>query len=200
MNKEQEEHLRELKIIAQTLRNQEGMQLIEPWAFFTWAAVTLAGTIITLLLHQSLDIPGSRLVLAVWVPAVLVGGVFETLGWIRIIKRTDRVLFTDSMQRMILSFTGIITAFLFLGFSLAVRGVDLAGIIVLMMSVSFMALGVFSWKELFMEAYLLLAVGIALLFLSDGGEAAYLIAAGVVTAAFIAGGIHSSRKECSSRR
>jgi hypothetical protein len=195
MEKRRESYLEELKIIKQTLKAQEGMQLIEPWAFFTWAGVTALGTTISAILYLYQGVIEPDLILTVWIPAIIIGGVLETVGWIRVLKREERVLYTDNMQRMLLSFLGILITFSFLGIGLATRGVDISGIIVLMMSVCFMVLGIFSWKELFIEAYLLLAVGIALFILSDGGSVYYITAATAVTAAFIAGGLHSAGKE-----
>jgi hypothetical protein len=195
MEKDQNTYLKEIEAIQQTLVTQEGMQLLEPWAFYTWAAITAAGTVISLLFQHSPGIPEINLLLAVWIPAILIGGTLELIGWIRVIKRKERVLFTDRMQRMQLTFIGMITAFSFIGFGLALKGIDISGLIVLLMSVCFMVIAVFSWKELFVVAYLLLAAGIAIFMLSGGGTVSYIAASVIIAGGFVAGGVISSHKE-----
>lgn len=181
----------DVNIIKSTLEGDDGRLLLPPWAFFSWAAVTAAATGVSFLLYRFAGLSGTRLVLYVWVPALAAGTGLETAGWIAWLRKEELVLRAEWMQRMILSFCGIVAALIVLGVSLSLSGADLAGYCVLSLSICFMALAIFSWKQIFIEAYLLLAAGTLLMLFAGDGTAAYLAAGGICSAGFAAAGLHS---------
>jgi hypothetical protein len=190
--REKERYLEDLKAIRDTLKSQEGGALLEPWAYLTWALITAAATGVSWWLYLAYGLGAGELALKVWLPAVLLGGSLETIGWIRYMKREEAVLRSERMQRMMLSFCGILVALTVLGFSFASSGAGLAGFFVLALSIALMAVGIYSWKSLFIEAYLLMIVGVIMLVFSADSVAAHVASGFICSGGFLVAGLHVS--------
>jgi hypothetical protein len=187
---EQKRILEDVRIIKSTLDSEEARLLLPPWAYFSWALVVAAGTGLSYFLYRGMGFSGLQLALTVWVPAIIIGGSFEMVGWLSWLKKEELVLRTDWMQRMLLSFCGVVVGLMALGFSLSASGSGLAGFFVISLSICFMTLGSYSWKEIFYEAYILLFIGVLMLLFANEGAAASLASGFICSAGFAAAGIH----------
>ena len=201
--KQREKYLEDLALIKQTLREQEDRILVAPWAFYTWALVIIAATTVSMIIGGSGDRQTLEVAIVVWIPALLLGSVLETVGWIQYFRRDNRVLFTSANLRLGFSFVGVVAAGLVLVFSLLVRGVPAAGAILLLLAICFFLLAVFSFKHLFFEAYATLIAGTILTVMENGlvgrdltvggvdSATIYFVAGLLAALVFLAGGVHS---------
>lgn len=193
-SKSTSEYLEDVTLIKQILREQEDRALLPPWAFFAWAAVTLLGILLSMVFGLSRSWSELDIVLMIWIPALVLGSIAETAGWVQFLRRESPVLFTHMNTRLFLSFLGVVIASLVLVFSLLAREIIVAGTILVLLAVCLFLLAVFSYRHLFLEAYVALASGTALLAVERTLpiSTAYLISGFGVTALFLAAGIHSS--------
>jgi len=183
--------LEDVNIIKNTLEGQEGRILLPAWAYLSWAVVVAFGTIMSYLLFRFRGLTEAHLALTVWVPVFIIGSSLETVGWVSFLRKEELVLRAEWFQRMILEFCGIIIGLMAIGFFLSASGAGLAGFFVISLAICFMALGSYSWKSVFIEAYFLLATGIVMLIFANKGTGAYLAAGGICSVGFAIAGIHT---------
>jgi hypothetical protein len=195
---DRERYLEDVALIKQTLREQEDRLLIAPWAFYSWAAVIVGATVLSVMVGGRGGWNALETARLIWIPALCVGGILETAGWIQHFRRENRVLFTSTTIRLALSFVGVVATALVLVFSLLVRGVPVAGTILLLLAICFFVLAVFSFKHLFFEAYGTLVAGTILTVIEDGvttggidSTTVYLVAGLFAALVFLVSGVHS---------
>lgn len=192
MDRSLEEYLSDIAVIKQTLTEHEDHLLLAPWTFYTWAIVILTATAASAILHLGYTMTAADIGLAVWLPALIIGGGCESLGWFQLFRREHKVLFTSGTIKLTLSFLGVVLSATIIAFHLVQQNVESAGIILLLLAICYFFLAIFSFKHLFIEAYSTAAVGFALIQLPLPPLQAYLAAGAVAAAVFLAAGLHCS--------
>ncbi|GAB6088607.1 hypothetical protein [Spirochaeta dissipatitropha] len=196
MSEKKHDYLRDVQTIKGILEEREDRVLLPPWSFFSWAVVMLLGLGASLLAVSN-GWGAQQVALRIWTAAILLGGLCESFGWLQYLRRNERAFLTSSHIKLLSSFMGVVFAACGIAFSLALRGVDISAELLLLLSICFFLLGIFTFKALFIESYVLLAAGLILMLLRALGladsESLYIASALMVSAAFIVAGIHTGR-------
>lgn len=75
-------YFKDIQTIKELLIHQERRPVIAPWVFMSWSIIILVTTILQFILVKTID-PGYRtIILEVWIPASIVGCIFETVAWL----------------------------------------------------------------------------------------------------------------------
>lgn len=161
--KEAEKYLEDVVLIKKTLKEQEGQPFIAPWVFFVWFIVITTATVISWVLWRNHQYSVQMQALRVWLPAFLVGGAFESGGWLQFFTRDDKVVFTDANKKMMISFSLFLVVLTVFAVRLIARNLLQPGDILAMVSLCLVLLSVFSYKELMAEGVVTAIFGIVLM-------------------------------------
>ena len=108
-------------------------------------------------------------------------------------EQEDRVIATSAHIKLLLSFCGVITASCVVAFSLVAQGADISAVVLLLLAVSLFTLAVFTFKDLFVEAYVTLGLGIVLASVEMPSAVAYQFTGYGAAAVFLTCGLHTRR-------
>lgn len=190
-NRTLDAYLSDLKTVKDLLTRYDEKSMLAPWAFFVWAALVFAGTVVHGVLAAR-DIADLGVILrAVWLPAFLVGGVGELLAWLSRMSREDTPLFGRRFTRFVLSAVGVFAAAIPIVVVLFRADLFSPGLILVLSSIVFLVYAEITFSSLFIESYALLILGIVFIAVGVLSFAAYIAAGVVLSAAFLAFGIHS---------
>lgn len=78
-----EKYLEDIQTIKDTLIRQEKRPVIEPWIFNSWTALVFIGTFIQFIINRHGMHHYDSIVVWIWVPIILTGGILEGIGWYR---------------------------------------------------------------------------------------------------------------------
>lgn len=188
-------YLEDVALIKQTLKEQEDRILLAPWTFYAWAAIIGAATVLSAAIAPERGWSALDVAVRIWIPAVVTGGALETIGWVQYFRRDNRVVLTGGNARLFFSFIGVAVAAFVIVFLLLSWRVPVTPVILLLLAIFFFLLAVFSFKHLFVEAYVLLIAGIVLALLKPAPDDVVTnLVVGIVAAfVFLGGGLHSRR-------
>ncbi|AFG36291.1 hypothetical protein [Spirochaeta africana] len=202
MHQDVDRYLQDVELIKGILRQREERILLRPWAFYAWAMVTVAATWISIYAWHAVGWSGSSIAWRIWLPALFVGGGLESLGWLQFLRREEPVVLTSEHVKLLLSFCGVVLAMAIAGFTLAGRSSADPGVLLMLFAVCFFTLSVFTFNGLFLESYLLLAVGMVLIVLEAGWlwpgwsgvspVLGYAVAGNAAAIIFAAAGVHTA--------
>ena len=184
-------YLSDLQTVRDILTQHDERPLLEHWAFYSWGVVVLLGTVAhALLVRGGVELPADP-ALVVWLPAVILGGILESVSWVRQMKHEEVPIFGRRFVRFLLNFLGIGIAFFAVTIALYSAEALLPGILLVLAALWFTSYAQASFVQLFYEGYITLAAGLVLLVLGLDGFGAYVFAGLLTSAAFTATGIHS---------
>lgn len=157
--------LLDLEEIKRTLREDDREPSLKPWVFLSWTIVIALATVASRLLTARLSsMPTPRLertlLVAVWLPALLVGGSLEFVAWVSKVRDEHGVVMTDRTRRFMASGIGIMVCAGTLFWSMLGAGVPIAGPVLLISAIVLFLYSEFSFPESFPEIYVLAAGGI----------------------------------------
>ncbi len=183
-------YLDDVVLIKRTLQEKEGEILLSPWIFYVWAAVITGATLISRLAAWPAGWAAVDIAWKIWLPAIFLGGLFESAGWIQYFLRENRVVWTEGIQKLLLLFPGVIAALAVINLGLLERGVEVDGVVLLSTAVCLMVYAGFSRKSLMAEGYFLLVFGAVVMIIGWTSPAGYTASGLVCGAVFLAAGIH----------
>ena len=186
-----EKYLSDVSTIKKILREGEDRVLLRPWAFYAWAAIIVVATYTSTVVTRDYGWAATEVAFRIWPATILIGGVFELIGWVQYLRREEPVVITSGMVKLLLSFAGVVVAVSVVAFTLVARGVDISAVVVLLIAICFFVLAVFTFKNLFFEAYAVLLGGIGLVVFAPPPAVAYQIAGYGVAAVFLVSGLHT---------
>jgi hypothetical protein len=185
-------HLEDLSVIKKTVGNMTDRPYVEPWMYVAWGLIVAAAAALGYPASIAWGLDARGIMLAVWAPAIAVGGFLELFSALRILRREGRPLFTASMTRFILAF---LHYFVFAGAALYalidLPGLPLAGIVLLFATMPVVFIAQMSYAAFFLNGFAGLAFGVALLAADPGQAWGFPLAAGFTALNFIAMGIEA---------
>ncbi|MFW5800655.1 MAG: hypothetical protein ACOCVC_01370, partial [Spirochaeta sp.] len=134
---------------------------------------------------------GGMIAWRVWIAAILLGGVLETAGWLRYLRREEPVVLTAHHIKLLLSFVGVIVAACAVVSVLIAQGADISAVLPMLLAICMFILAVFTFKSLFAEAYALLFLGIFLAVVDVSPGTLYQIAGYGAAVVFAAAALHT---------
>ena len=191
MARDIEKYLKDVSTIKEILREGEDRVLLRPWAFYAWTAVIVAATYASTVVTRDYGWTATEVGFRIWPATILIGGVFELIGWVQYLRRDEPVVLTSGMVKLVLAFVGVVVAVSIVAFTLVARGVDISAVVVLLIAICFFVLAVFTFKDLFFEAYALLLGGVGLAVFAPPTMLAYQLAGYGVAAVFLMSGLHT---------
>ncbi len=184
-------YLDDVVLIKRTLQEKEGQILMPSWVFYLWGVVIAGTTLLCRLAALPAGWGAEEMAWKIWIPAVVVGGLFETVGWVQFIFRENRVVWTESMQKLLFLFSGMILALAVLILGLVERGTAVNGVVLLSVALCLMTFGAFSYKSLMIEGYLALGAGAVVMIIGWSSPLGYTVSGLFCALLFAAAGVHT---------
>ena len=182
----------DIATIRALMTRYEEQPLVKPWVFYLWGILVAVGTVITVR-FSSLSL--ARQLVLIWVPLMLVGGTAEMVGWVQQARSGGVPLFTRRMNRLLGTYGGLIAIILILVFHMAPTGVS-PGVVLALAAMPLLAYAQMTFRTLFVEAYVLLSLGIALeVLLPAEGTVPGLAVGCFIGGVYIIAGYRSRRKQ-----
>lgn len=186
-------YLEDLKVIREVLRENEERPLLEWWAFLLWGVLVVGGTLATpFLLESGLTVMESFLYL--WVPIMILGAAGEFTALLRKFNREETPLFTRRYIKLFATFTLTFVALTAIVIPLIAEGIA-PGTILVVASVPAIFYAYATFSSLFVEASILLVVGIFLEFLGVREPWLYISVGITVGVVYLTMGFHSRAAE-----
>ncbi len=184
-------YLDDISYIKGIIRDNEETVIIEHWAWYAWAVMTTAGTLIHYFLFKAYKLEAVDAFLYIWLPVFIVGVIIETIALLIRSGKDDFPFMSKKFIRFILAVITTSIIIITMIIHMLRTGILVPGIILTAVAVPFSIYGIWSLSYLFIEAFILLAAGL-LFYLGHGTSPAAYLAAGIFcSAVFAAGGIHS---------
>jgi len=187
----------DLATIKSLLMDVDKRPFLEYWAFFTWGALILIGTLIHFWLRITMDLPEPKLFLYVWVPVFIIAASLETLAWLKRMTKESMSLLNQTTMKMFVAMGGVMTAMgLFLVIVVEGTGYSyVPHVVVAMYGIFMLFFGQFSYNFYFGIGYLLVMSAVVLYVLPLPKDIAYLAAGIVLGLTFIVTGELTRRAE-----
>lgn len=187
-------YLEEIREIKGMLRQHEDGGYVSWWAYLVWGLTCLAGSSAHLAIALTAGISAHTAFLAIWLPAILVGGVSEFVGWLMKSGKTGKPLFAGQMLRFLLQISAF-TFYLILVLSLVVSLPDapVSAVVWLTAGIAFIVFARQTLDMFHAAGAVLMAIGFILYFLGLDSTAATL-SAGLASALVLLEGSVTARR------
>lgn len=187
-------YLADIREIKSLLTANQQKPLVPAWAFYAWAVVIALGTCV----HAFLSFSGSpwlaKALYVVWLPALLIGSLFEAAGFVQVFRRQQPVLLSPKVLNTYLSLGGLWLSFTAILVFLFSRGQLTPGLLLCILAACYMVIAQLSWYKLLVPGFLLLLLGLVFLLLDWSGSAAIVVTGLACALAFALGGLVSRRE------
>lgn len=184
-----EEYLEDLKAVRYMLGKYEEKPILEPWAFFTWAAFIALGTAISWIVHTVHPLTPSEGFFLIWMPVVIIGGLFEGMAFLSRMRKDSVPVNAKGFLKTIIFLVGFFVVSSLIICSLLPTDAPLPGIVLAWLSCAFFLVGYLSYSSLFYLALVVAIISVPFLFTGWTSDWAYLAAGVVCSLAFLVGGI-----------
>ncbi len=193
MADDRRKYLDDLETIRGLMTRYEERSLVRPWVFGAWGALVIIGTIASMHMSRS-EVGATRIVLLVWLPVLIVGGMLEGLGWFLQNRQTGQAIFTRRMNRLVATYGGIVAIVAIMALELVPSGLSVA-VVLALGALPLLAYAQMTFSSLYIEAFTLVAAAIgAAIWLSD--SFGFVSLAGVVVGVlYLVTGIHTRIQE-----
>lgn len=157
-----QKYLSDLKTIKDLLVEVAENPLIELWAFFTWGALIIIGTILHFIIEYYFQLNGLRYVISVWGPIIAIGGFFECMAFIRKMGK-DCIPLSSRISRKLWTFFVAIAILFAITIGILMRAEITFYIpltVLLYTSICFLGYGLIAYIKMFIPAFLLILASI----------------------------------------
>ncbi len=186
---ELEKRAEDIRAIRELLTKSNDISLIHPWAFFAWAALVAAGSIVHYELFLSSAIAVKTALAWIWLPVLIIGCIAESLSWAIRLSKQALPLFNRRLGGAILSCIASMVVFTVVAIRLAQVSLT-PGISVLFAALPIVFYAQLSYGSLFIETFAGIAVGLLFEFAGARGAELYLAAGFFASALYVATGVH----------
>ena len=184
----------DIKAIRGMLAGANDLSLIHPWAFYIWASLVAAGTLVHYRLYLVAALHVNAALLYIWLPLLLVGCFIEGLSWALKLRERPLPLLNRRISGVILSWIASIAVIAVAVVRLAPVGLS-PGLLILFGVLPLAFYAQLCLASLFIEVFGGIALGIALEIAGLGGTALYLAAGLFMSVLYGTGGIHIALAE-----
>jgi len=194
-------YLDDLETIRTLMIRSEEQPLVHHWVFSVWGILVIAGSIFTARTLPALTSVGLDPLIVIWLPILVVGSVVESLGAILKSKETGIPVITRRRVRLYFAAIGLVVLA-----GVTITHLDRVGfstaILIAMGATPLLIYAQATYSDLFVEAYLLLAIAIIALLLGEVVETipVRVVAGILIGVVYIFGGVHSWWRETVQRR
>ena len=188
-----EQYIRDVETIKHTLETEEGLLIIKPWALISWGILTLLGTALSGFLGDR-GFSSHRLYLVVWLPVIMIGGLLETIAWVRQTREEAIPLFTRRFLRSLIGATAVIVTLMIFLWLFLDTGLPFAGPTLLAAGTLLLLYCQLAFHESYPEALFVFGAGLVFTF-GEFSQGWAILCAGILPAiAMLEAGIRYSIK------
>jgi hypothetical protein len=187
--RELDKRAEDIRAVRRLMALADDISLIHPWAFFAWAGLVAAGTVLHYARFLSESIQVNSALLSIWLPVLVLGAVAESLSWIIKLRTQALPIFSRRLGGMLLGALAMITVLIFGGIKIA-QAAPSPGIIIVFAVLPLVFYAQMCYGQLFIEIFAGLAAGILLDALGLSSPALFLAGGLFVAAVFAASGLH----------
>ena len=198
--KELEKYLSDITTIKKLMTKYEEQSIIENWAFFTWGALIIISTFLHFFVASPPGGPVRFHYLYIWLPCLIIGGTFESIAWLRLIKKTDAILGSRRLIKIYISMILNLIAIIFIFVYSLQQTHHNPGLIILCFSCAMTFIAHASFGSIFIEAGITLLIGMFLILFDGGGWGMNFFAGIYIGIMMFVMGIHSYRLESQNRK
>ncbi len=170
---ELEKRADDIKAIRELLAQSNEISLIHPWAFFAWAALVAAGSIVHYELFRNSAIAVKTALVWIWLPVLILGAIAESLSWATRLSKQALPLFNRRLGGAILGWIASMVVFAVVVIRLAQVSLT-PGIVILFAALPLVFYAQLSYGSLFIETFVVIAVGLLFEFAGAKGPELYL--------------------------
>ncbi|MFP4363550.1 MAG: hypothetical protein ACLFR1_06740 [Spirochaetia bacterium] len=181
MDNEIKKYAEDLSIIRGILEKKEGIPYVKPWAYFTWAAIILLGTLLNTVLYNTQALSFTESAVYIWIPLFVLGIVLETIAWFMKLEDKGIPLLTKEVISFLVSLTFFTVLIGFLVPFLIKPENPVPGIILVVASIGILLFAQVIKRMFYGVAFFIGALGMVFILL-NGKSQFYYIAAGVISA------------------
>jgi hypothetical protein len=187
---ELERYKDDLATIRELMTTYDEQPIVKHWAFYVWGVFVIAASLIHYRLSITTAIDTYGVIVRVWVPVLLLGGISETIAWAFHVRDAGLAFWTRRNKRLIAAYIPLTLTLLLLLVDAVPSGVH-TGSILAAASVPLLLFAQLTYGSLYAEAFLLLAAGVVVR-IADVATPETSLAAGCLAGAFyLVSGVHS---------
>ena len=186
---ELEKRADDIRAVRKLLAESTDFPLIHPWAFFAWAALVGAGTLVHYELFRGAGIDVRSALVWIWLPVLILGTIVESISFAVRVSTHALPLFNRRLGGALLASIASVVVLTVVGIHLALVALT-PGIAILLIALPIVFYAQMSNASLFIETFAGIAVGLLFEFAGARGPD-LLVAAGVFGASLYAiTGVH----------
>lgn len=185
-----EEYLNDLADIKKMIVQSEDYGIVEIWVYWAFGLLILAGSFISYFLITIRDLSILNIFVMVWLPALFLSGLSETIGWIRNMNKKSIPLLNSQFVKLGSSFTGIMIIISILAFYLIQSDIPHGGIYILLGAIPVFLYSQLTFSSIIIEAWFLTGLGILFLVNNVSSLRGSLVSGIVVGLVYITLGFH----------
>jgi len=186
---ELEKRFEDIRAIRKLLAEGTEFPLIHPWAFFTWAVLVIAGTLVHYKLFRNASVDVRTALVWVWLPVLILGTIAESVSFAVRVSKQALPLFNRRLGGAILSCIASMVVLTVVVIRLALVALT-PGIVILLCTLPIVFYAQMSYASLFIETFAGLAVGLLFEFAGAQGPELFMAAGFFAAALYAITGIH----------
>lgn len=190
-NQDISKYLNDINTIKSLLIKADEKPLIEYWAFITWGIFVILGTVIHFIVERYFNFTSVELIFEIWVPVIVIAGIFETIAWVQNTVKESIPLFSKLTIKLFGSCMLLSVVFIILFNFLLKEGLEgyLPEFLSFTVGAFFIMFAAISYTPLFIFASILIIYGTVLYFIDFQSDIISLVTGIVIAGNFIAAGI-----------
>jgi hypothetical protein len=185
-----EKRVADIRAVRQLLAEGSEQPLIRPWAFFAWAVLVAAGSLVHYFAFRRFGWSEGTALLRVWLPVLLLGGAAEAVSFGQTVNSAKTPLFNRRFGGALLGATASLIILTAVVVRLSLAQAMTPGLAVAIGAFVVVFYAQICYAALFAEAFAGIAVGVALELAGADGPAAFLAAGFFLAALYAFSGWH----------
>ena len=186
---ELEKRVEDIRAIRKLLAEGADFPLIHPWAFFAWAVLAVAGTLVHYELFRNISLDVRTALVWVWLPVLILGAVAESISFAVRLSRQALPLFNRRLGGALLSWIASTVVLTVIVIHLALVALT-PGIAILLSALPVVFYAQVCYASLFIEAFAGIAVGLLFEFAGAQGPELFTVAGFFAAVLYAVSGIH----------
>lgn len=195
IKRDDKEYLSDLAEIKKMIHQSEDSGIVEVWVYWAFGLLITAGSLISYFLITIKNYTTLNVFLMVWLPALFISALSETVGWIRNMNKKSIPLLSSRFVKFGSSFTGLMIIISILGFYLIQSEIPHPGIYMLLGAIPVFLYSQLTFSSIVIEAWILTGVGILLLINNVSSAQGSLLSGIVIGIVYIILGFHVRHEE-----
>ncbi len=184
-----DKRVEDIRAVRKLLAESNDLPLIYPWAFFVWALLVGAGTVIHYVLYRTDGIDVRSSLLWIWFPILVLGAITETVSFSIKVGKEEFALFNRRVGNAILACIATSVVLFVVVMRLAFVALT-PGVAMLLSALPLVFFAQISYTSLFIETFIAVAAGLLFELARARGLTPFVIAGSFAAALYAVSGFH----------